>query len=246
MLYRMSVSHVLNDTHFDPQALEAQIPPLALAYFNHAIRHGAPLASQAEITFHGQIRLRPQGPWLTFHGQETLTVDHAFQVTDHAHLGPLAIISRDWYKNGQAASRIALADLVPVTTDHGQHALRAAQGRFLVESTWLPVTFLPQFGADWREEAGMLYLTLPFKHGNLEAMLSVAASGQLGQLNCQRWSNLTENGDYDWIPFTSYFEAERNFADYTVPSTICSLWWPKTAREFEFFHAEVDNIRYSR
>ncbi len=44
---------------FDPDALAARLPAGALRYLTHAIRPGAPIPHTAEISFTGQLRLRP-------------------------------------------------------------------------------------------------------------------------------------------------------------------------------------------
>jgi hypothetical protein len=75
--------------------------------------------------------------------------------------------------------------------------------------------------------------------------IELAADGQLRELRLQRWSDLTDDGNYAWIPFASYTQAERTFGDYTVPSQIRASWWAGTDREFEFFHTTVDDIQYS-
>jgi hypothetical protein len=230
---------------FDPQAFAEHLPPSALRYLTHAIRPGALLARRAEITFHGSVRMKPRLPWLSFRGHETIEVGQAYHVTAQAHLGPIPVTTQDWYKKGDTSARILLFGIFPVMRRHGTDAARSARGRLIVESTWLPSTFVPERGVRWSEEGGSLHLTMPVDNEDVQVTMRLEADGQLNQLYLQRWSDLTDDGSYAWIPFASYTEAERTFGDYTVPAQIRASWWAGTDREFEFFRAAVDDIQYS-
>jgi hypothetical protein len=232
-------------TTFDSQALAQHLPPSALRYLTHAIRPGAPLARRAEVSFHGSVRMKPRLPWLSFRGRETIEVARAYHVTARAHLGPIPATTQDWYAKGDASARILLFGVIPVMTRHGTDAARSARGRLVVESTWLPSTFMPEYGAQWSEENESLRLTMPIDSESVEVTMELEADGQLRELRLQRWSDLTDDGSYAWIPFASYTQAERTFGDYTVPSQIRASWWAGTDREFEFFRASVDDIQFS-
>jgi hypothetical protein len=235
----------ISQARFDPNALVEQVPPSALRYLTHAIRPGARLARRAEITFHGHVRMRARSPWLSFRGRETIELGRAYHVTARAHLGPLPITTRDWYEKGDTSSRILLFSFIPVKTRHGADAVRSARGRLVVESTWLPSTFLPEFGARWSEEGEISSLEMPIDNEDVQVTMHLESDGQLRELSLQRWSDLTDDGSYAWIPFAARTEAERTFGDYTVPAQIRASWWAGTDREFEFFRTVVDNIQYS-
>jgi hypothetical protein len=238
----------MNDTAqttFDPQALAQHLPPAALRYLTHAIRPGVPLARRAEVSFHGSVRMKPRLPWLSFRGRETIELARAYHVTARAHLGPIPVTTQDWYARGDTSARILLFGFVPVMRRHGTDATRSARGRLVVESTWLPSTFVPEYGAQWSEANGSLSLTMPIDSEAVPVTMELAADGQLRELRLQRWSDLTDDGHYAWIPFAAYTQAERTFGDYTVPSQIRASWWAGTDREFEFFRTTVDDIQYS-
>jgi hypothetical protein len=230
---------------FDPQALVQYLPPSALRYLTHAIRPGALLARRAEITFQGSVRMKPRSPWLSFRGRETIEIGQAYRVTARAHFGPIPVTTLDWYEKGNASVRILLFGVLPVMTRHGTDAARSGRGRLVVESTWLPSTFVPQWGAHWSEDGGDLQLTIPIDNEDVQATMRLEADGRLRELHLQRWSDLTDDGSYAWISFVSYMEAERTFGDYTVPAQIRASWWAGTDREFEFFRTVVDDIQYS-
>ena len=75
--------------------------------------------------------------------------------------------------------------------------------------------------------------------------MCIESDGQLRELRLQRWSDLTDDGGYTWIPFAACSEAERTFGDHTVPAQVRASWWAGTDSEFEFLHAVVDDIQYA-
>ena len=233
-------------TRFDSDALAKHVPPSALRYLMHAIRPGAPLARRAEITFHGTVRMKPRSPWLSFRGREAIEVGRAYHVTARAHLGPIPVTTQDWYAQSDASTRILLFGVLPVMTRRGSDAARSARGRLVVESTWLPSTFVLGAGIQWSEQDRCLQLTMPIDRQDVQVRMHLDANGRLCELHLRRWSDLTDDGTYTWIPFASSMEAERTFGDYTVPSQIRASWWADTEREFEFFRTTVDNIEFSR
>lgn len=235
----------LSQGKFDPETLAKRVPPTALRYLIHAIRPGATLARRAEITFHGFVRLKPRLPWLSFRGRETIEAGRSFHVTARASLGPLLVTTRDWYEQGVVTAQVRLFGLIPVMSRHGPDLARSARGRLVVESTWLPSSFLPEFGAHWSEEGSLLQLTMSIDNEDVRVTMRVESDGLLRELSLQRWSDLTDDGSYAWIPFASHTEEERTFGDYTVPSRLRASWWAGTDREFEFFRAVVDTIHYS-
>ncbi|HEX6556162.1 MAG TPA: DUF6544 family protein [Ktedonobacteraceae bacterium] len=230
---------------FDPETLAERVPATALRYLTHAIRPGATIARRAEITFHGFVRLKPRLPWLSFRGRETIVAGRSFHVTARASLGPLLVTTRDRYEQGAATAQVRLFGLIPVMDRHGSDLARSARGRLVVESTWLPSSFLPDFGAHWSEEGNLPQLTMSIDNEDVRVTMRLESDGLLRELSLQRWSDLTDDGRYAWIPFASHTEAERTFGDYTVPSRLRASWWAGTDREFEFFRTEVDTIHYS-
>jgi hypothetical protein len=230
---------------FDPHALGSQLPAGTLRYLAHAIRPGAPIPRVANVVFTGQLRLRPQGPWLRFRARETLMAASGFVFAARAWLGPLPVTTHDRYLDGHADSRIRLFGVLPIVTRRGPDADRAMRSRLVVESVWLPSAFLPDVGAAWTEEDGHLHLTLPVHAEDVAASVSVGPSGELQAMRLDRWSDLTDTHAYASIPFETRVEAERRFGDYTIPSQLRSLWWTGTDREFEFFRATVQEATFS-
>jgi hypothetical protein len=229
---------------FEPAALAPELPPLAIKYLTHAIRSGARLAHRAEVTFSGSVRMKPRSPWLPFKGQEIIEAGKSYRVKARARLGPLPVTTEDWYEAGAAASRILLLGLIPVMKKQGEDAARSGRGRLVVESTWLPTTFLPESGASWSEEGEKLQLNMPVDNEKVTATFELGENGRLKELRLARWSDLAQPGKYEWLPFAAYCEAEQTFGDYTVPAQLRAVWQAGTNQEFEFFRTTVENIQY--
>jgi hypothetical protein len=116
----------------------------------------------------------------------------------------------------------------------------------VVESIWLPSAFLPTCGSAWSEQDGQLRLVVPVHGEEVAATLRLGPAGELRELHIERWSDLTDDGSYTWIPFATQVTAERTFGDYTIPSEVQATWWSGTEREFAFFRAMVDDATFAR
>lgn len=230
---------------FDPRGLPADLPDGALRYLTHAIRPGAPIPRTAEIAFAGELRMGPRRRWLPFRARETLVAASGFVFSARARLGPLPVTTEDRYEAGHAESRIRLLGLLPIVSRRGPDADRAMRSRFVVESIWLPSAFLPDAGASWTEKDGHLHVTVPVHGDDVHATVRLGPAGELREMRMDRWSDLTDDRRYTLIPFDTRVETERSFGDYTIPVQLRAAWWAGTEREFEFFHASVEQTTFA-
>lgn len=231
--------------HFYPDTFEEQLTPGALRYLTQAINPGTAIASRAEIVFSGHVRLKPNGTWMAFRATETIHAGRSFRVTASARRGPFAATIEDSYQDGQARSRVRALGLIPVRSQHGADLARSARGRLVVESTWLPSAFLPSLGAKWSQDAEGDHVAIPIDGDDVQATIHVGPHGEMAGLHLLRWSNVTADGRYGWVPFSARASAHRRFSGYTIPSDITASWGAGTDHEFEFFHATVENVRFS-
>lgn len=234
-----------NPLLFSPDALTGRVPPGAANYLTNAIRPGAPLARQVVITFSGRVRLRPGGLWMHFRATEMIRAGVSYQVTAHARRGPVRATIEDTYANGQARSRVRAFGIIPVRTERGPDLTRSARSRLVVESTWLPSAFHPALGGIWSDRPYGSHLTLPVDGQETHADFHLGPHGELTELRLRRWSNLTDTGAYGWVAFRATVEAERSFDGYTIPSEILASWRAGSEQEFDFFHAIVENARFT-
>ena len=229
---------------FEPEAL-AGLPERAQRYLTHAIRPGVAVPSRARVTFTGELRMRPGGRWLRFRAIETLVVARGFVFSARSRLGPVPVTNDERYDDGHAESRIRLFGFVPVVTKRGPDADRAMRSRLIVESVWLPSTFLPAAGARWATTGDDdLRVSVPVHGEDVTARLRVATGGQLHAVNLERWSDLHDGGAYGPVPFEVEVEAEDTFGGCTIPSRLRAHWWAGTDRQFEFFRAAVQQATF--
>src|SRR5947208_17149527 len=106
--------------------------------------------------------------------------------------GPLLVTTRDWYEQGVATAQVRLFSLIPVMGCHGADLARSARGRLVVESTWLPSSFLPEFGAHWSEEGSLLQLTMSIDNQDERVTMRVDSDGLLRELESPGGDNFTD------------------------------------------------------
>lgn len=181
---------------------------------------------------------------MSFRATETIHAGRAFRVTARARRGPFTARVEDSYESGQARSHVRLG-LIPVRSQHHADLARSGRGRLVVESTWLPSAFLPSLGARWHEDAEGDHVTIPIDGEDVRATIDVGPHGEMAGLHLLRWSDFTADGRYGWVPFSAWASAHRSFNGYTIPSDITASWGVGTDREFAFFHATVENVRFS-
>nr|WP_218160442.1 DUF6544 family protein [Amycolatopsis marina] len=181
---------------------------------------------------------------MPFRATETIHAGRSYRVTAHARRGPLRAKIEDTYDAGRARSRVRVLGIIPVRSQDGADLVRSARGRLVVESTWLPSAYLPAYGTRWSAGDDGENITVPIDGEDIEAVLHLGAEGELVELRLLRWSNLTEDGRYGWVPFSAKVHAHRSFDGYTIPSDIRASWATGTEREFEFFHATVEHAQF--
>src|SRR5438876_8540377 len=101
------------------------------------------------------------------------------KLVDNAALWSTAGDNADWYEQGVATAQVRLFSLIPVMGCHGADLARSARGRLVVESTWLPSSFLPEFGAHWSEEGSLLQLTMSIDNEDVRVTMRVESDGLL-------------------------------------------------------------------
>lgn len=243
----MPIGHNMSNTPctpFEPDLL-GSLPPQAVRYLTHAIRPGVLIPRRVQVDFSGLIRLRPRKRWLHFTAQEEIRCDEGFVFTARARLGPLPVMIQDRYEAGSAESQIRLLSLIPLSTKRGVDANRAAASRLVVESVWLPSTFLPAAGATWSITTEMLRVSIPVHGEEIECQIELGPNGELRMMQLDRWSDLTDDGRYRMIPYSVHVDAERSFGDYTIPAQIEAFWSAGTEREFSFFRGTVERACFT-
>ncbi|HWI05370.1 MAG TPA: DUF6544 family protein, partial [Acidimicrobiales bacterium] len=85
---------------------------------------------------------------------------------------------------------------------------------------------------------------VPVYGEDVDAVLDLGPDGDLRAIRLMRWSNLTPDGRYAWVPYSARVEAERTFGGYTIPSAVTAAWHLSSDEGFDFFHAAVSDVQF--
>lgn len=222
------------------------VPEPARRYLQHTISPSAVPATSLELTMTGRIRTQPDSKWMSMRAVQTLSIPGGF-VWKARTGGLVRITGSDCYQNRTGSMRWRLWGLIPVIRASGPDVTRAAFGRYAMEAgLWLPHTLLPENGARWEtidEETARVTITIdsePFP-----MTLRIGPAGELREATIQRWGNYkTADGRYENIPFGALCSDDFTVDGVTIPSKWRIGWRPGSDDYFEFFQAELANIRY--
>lgn len=183
-----------------------------------------------ELRLRGEIRI---GKWRRFVGRETLDMHRGFVF--RARVG--WIWGSDSLVDGVGRMRWALFGLIPVAKASGPDTTRAAVGRWLIESIWLPTMLLPSEGARW--EGDCVELKRGGETGRLT--LEIESDGRLASMVMPRWGN-PDGGAFGTHAFGGVVEREGTFDGFTIPTRVRAGWHFGSARwnEGEFFRVTIE------
>jgi hypothetical protein len=227
------------------QNLVDGLPLPAQRYLLYSLAPGALLASSVQLTMRGSIR-PGKIPWMKFTAHQILTPPLGFVWKVRAQLGPVVITGADLYSQREGRTAMRLLGLIPLINAGGPDVSKSAIGRLAGESVLLPSSLLPQERVRWQamdDERAIAEVSID---GNPTAItLSVDSEGRLRDVSLKRWGNLTESGQYDYIPFGVRFDEERTFGGFTIPTRLRAGWWFGTDRHSEFFRAHIEKAAFS-
>ena len=74
--------------------------------------------------------------------------------------------------------------------------------------------------------------------------LSIDDHGKLLNVSLPRWSDATEDKNWQYIPFSGKIQAEQTFSGYTIPTQIEVGYWFGTDKYWAFFQAAIKRIKF--
>jgi hypothetical protein len=220
----------------------SDLPDPARRYFLHAIRPDTPLASSASLEMRGTMRLKPEREWMPMKARQILAPPKGFVWRAEADDGLMRFSGGDHFVNGSGRVRFWLWGVIPLVNQEGPDVSRAALGRLVCETIWLPSSLLPQRGVKWEgldDESARA--TMKIGEETITLTLIVEPDGKLREVRILRWGDQTVDGSYGYIPFGGHIQEERAFGGYTIPSKVGVGWWIGTNRYFEFFRARIED-----
>jgi hypothetical protein len=220
----------------------SDLPAPARRYLLHAIRPGTQIASSVSIEMTGTMRLKPEQEWMPMKARQILAPPKGFVWQAEVGAGLRRFSGGDHYANGSGRVRFWLWGVIPLVEQEGPNVSRAALGRLVCETIWLPSSLLPQRGVKW-ESLGDNSARVTMKIGEETVALNlfIEPDGRLHEIRILRWGDRTEDGSFGYIPFGGQMPEERNFGGYTIPSKVSVGWWIGTDRYFEFFRAQIED-----
>jgi uncharacterized protein DUF6920 len=222
--------------------LVSDLPAPARRYLLHAILPGTPLASSVSLEMRGTMRLKPGQKWMRMKARQIIAPPKGFMWRAEVGEGLMRFGGGDHYANGSGRVRFWLWRVIPLVEQEGPDVSRAALGRLVCETIWMPSSLLPQRGVKWEAlDDVSARATMKVGEETTALTLFVEPDGRLREIRILRWGNQTEDGGYGYIPFGGQILEERAFGGYTIPSKVGVGWWIGTDRYFEFFRAQIED-----
>jgi len=241
-----SLEGIADTGKFD-ESMVKELPNPAIRYLLHSIQPGSPLSSCVQLQMSGEMRLKPDGAWMSMKAQQILAPPQGFIWIAHVAKGFSRITGADYYFEGNAGLRFWLWGLIPVVNASGADINQSAAGRLAIESVWLPASLLPQQGAVWEEiDNEHVKVIVPIGQFKETLILSIGSNGALNSIEMLRWGDKTEDGTFARIPFGGTVEAEDTFGGYTIPTRMTVGWWPNSNDYFDFFRADIDEAEFGK
>jgi hypothetical protein len=233
-------------THqFFTEDMVSDLPAPARRYLLHAIRPGTPLESSVSLEMSGTMRLKPGQEWMPMKASQVLAPPKGFVWRAEVGDGLMRFSGGDHYANGSGRVRFWLWGIIPLVRQEGPNVSRAALGRMVCETIWLPSSLLPQRGVKWEaSDDESARATMKIGEETITLNLFIEPDGRLREIRILRWGNQTEDGSFGYIPFGGQIQEERALGGYTIPSRVNVGWWIGTDRYFEFFRAQIENAAF--
>jgi hypothetical protein len=220
----------------------SDLPAPARRYLLHAIRPGTPLMSSVSLEMRGTMRLKPGQEWMPMKARQIIAPPKGFVWRAEAGDGLMRFSGGDHYANGSGRVRFWLWGVIPLVRQEGPDVSRAALGRMVCETIWLPSSLLPQHGVKWEAlDDESAQATMKIGEETVTLDLFIEPDGRLREIRILRWGNQTEDGSFGYIPFGGQIQEERAFGGYTIPSKVGVGWFIGTDRYFEFFRARIED-----
>jgi hypothetical protein len=219
----------------------SNLPAPAMRYLLHAIRPGTPLASSISLEMGGTMRLKPGQEWMPMKARQILAPPKGFVWRAEVGDGLMRFSGGDHYANGSGRVRFWLWGVIPLVQQEGINVSRAALGRMVCETIWLPSSLLPQRGVQWEaSDDESARATMKIGDETVALNLFIEPDGRLREIRILRWGDQTEDGSFGYVPFGGQMQEERAFGGYTIPSKVAVGWRLGTDHYFEFFRARIE------
>lgn len=240
----LSLDSTPTENCFTPEMV-AELPLPVQRYFLHAIAPGTPIANSVTLEMSGSFRLGKDQPWLPMQAKQIISASQGFVWKPVIGSSLSSMVGEDCYANKSGRMRFYLWGLIPLVNVSNPDVNRAAIGRFVGESFWLPSALLPQRGVSWKAiDENTIQASLKIDGEPVTLTMVIDSEGKLLKLTFPRWGDHTDDGSYTYIPFGGKYQEEKTFSGYTIPSQTSAGWWFGTDRYYEFFKAKIKRAEF--
>lgn len=221
------------------------LPPPACRYLRRALPPDGCLARTVDLYLVGRIRPGTDAEWIGFEAHQRICPERGFICAARLQsLGPLAVEGADYLLEGQAGSEYFMGRLFPLVRDEGEALRRAAAGRLLIESIWLPAMLVPESGVRWQPGDGSrATAVIPTAEGNTALNFLIAEDGALREVSAMVHDPGT-GGAGGKRPFALRVEEEARWDAFTVPSRVTGIRDHGTDHPLEWLELQVESARY--
>lgn len=132
---------------------DADVPPLLRLYLDRVLPRGGSVPRNVRLTQTGELRQKPEGPWLRFTAAQEFAVEEsAFSWRARVRMMPLVSIRVvDRYAGDEGTGAVRLLGLLPIARDSGQHVSEGSALRYLAELPWNPHAMHANRQLEWSE-----------------------------------------------------------------------------------------------
>ena len=238
----------LKPARFDSKQLEG-LPIAAHRFFETAIQDGTPLHTVVEISMHGEFSLGDKSApnYLPMDACQLLAPPFGFVWQVKAGKAMLQFSGSDAAFPGGSWTRFWLHGIVPVarvggTTDHALSSF----GRYMGEAIfWSPASLLPSDNVSWKEiDVNTARVSVIHKNFKQSFDITIDASGQLKQIQFERWTNANSDNAYRFQSFGGFLSDFQEFEGFLLPTRVVAGNHFGTDEYFPFFKASVDSVKF--
>lgn len=216
-------------------------------YFLHAIAPGTLLAAYVELEMRGSFRLQPNAKWLPMRASQIVSIASGFVWQANVGKSLMKFSGADYYAQNRGRVQFSLWGLISLVDARNKDINRSSVGRLCIEYIWLPSALLPQNGVAWQAVSdNVIQANFRVDDEPITLTLNIDDNGKLLNVSLPRWSDATEDKNWQYISFSGKIQAEQTFGGYTVPTQIDVGYWFGTERYWAFFQATINRAEFGR
>lgn len=193
----------------------------------------------------GRLRMKENGPWMTFKAVQYYSVDKpGFVWNANVKMAPLFYLSGiDHYYDGKGKMNIKLLSLFPVVDAKGKEITQATMVRFLAEICWFPSAAVNSY-IKWEAiDANSARATMTYKGESASGVFTFNNKGDMIRFDAKRHRKMGDKYILrDWVGVNQVFS---EFNGIRIPSR-SGIIWKEKAGDFNWLQCEIVDVEYNK